>query len=117
MIPVALGWKAVTGFIASNKWILLVALYLGSMYAAWNEGGKYELRKLNREATTAATVAVQEGIKKVAKAGEDTAKIVRLENENERLREAFDQIGDRVACPLTDDELRFLEGIREATER
>lgn len=113
MIQAQAAMLAVRTFLVQSKWVLLVAILVGSHYFAYTKGREHFLKE---QAKTTVRELDDKATKAVAKAATDTKKLSDLRNENEKLLAEIDKLNTRTICIPTDDELRILERIYEESQ-
>lgn len=104
-------------FWTQSKWIMIVSVLAFSHYVAWTGGQKSILRENVKEQSKLVLQARKEGAEAVKRASEATAKLKDLEKKNDELTKELDAIADRVLCPISPDELRILQDIKNGTKR
>lgn len=100
-----------------SKWIVVISLLCFTHYVAYNAGQKNILRENAKEQSKLVLQARKEGAEAVKRASEATARLKDLEKKNDELTKELDAIPDRVLCPVSPDELRILQDIKDRTKR
>jgi len=115
MLPVTL-LPTLKTFWLQSKWVLILSAATFWSYACYNYGRESVLKAQVKQESKAVVQAQKDGKKAVERAEADVRRIFDLEKANAELLKKFDEIPDRVKCPISDDELRILTEAANATK-